>query len=475
MNSIGFWVIYLAAFVLVVYQVFTVPITHDETRTILYTAQKNGFWDIMMYPDAIPNNHILNTLLTKLSVTIFGVEQWSARLPSMLSFFVYAYAVYRILTRVLTKRSMIFLPAAALFVANPYFLDFFSVSRGYALGASFCLLSVSYFLQGYRDRTMKFVRYGLIAAITSVYASFTLIVFWLAVSVLYFIFSLLNRKDRMKELLFLGIVNVGFIGLIAVPLYKIQSTEQLVFWTSNGFYEETLISTLFNATANSRVFVDRYLLSYFVIAVGLLALIYSLRKLIAQGWNESLKSPLVVITSILTTTILINIAQTWILRTPNLNGRTALFFFPMFVTLVISMREMIVLYSPKWLKILVTGLLWLIIIQHVSTTIRPHEIREWWYDRNNLKVINYIGANREGSDISLKTDWLFHPSFHFYENIEGYNWLKLDEYEKDISSNTDADYYYLFAKDYGVVKDSFEIVLNFEEAYLTRRISNKKP
>ena len=74
-----------AIFVLILIKVFpfSVPITHDETATTVHYVHYNA-WEIMMFPDNWPNNHILNTLLVKYSIALFGAHSWSVRLPNLL-------------------------------------------------------------------------------------------------------------------------------------------------------------------------------------------------------------------------------------------------------------------------------------------------------------------------------------------------------------------------------------------------------
>jgi 4-amino-4-deoxy-L-arabinose transferase-like glycosyltransferase len=99
----GFWASYGFVFSLICYKSFTVPITHDEAWTVLRYLDESA-WDIMMYPDSWPNNHILNTLLAKASAGIFGVHDWSVRLPNLLFYWFFAVGVFRFLKLVCKDR-----------------------------------------------------------------------------------------------------------------------------------------------------------------------------------------------------------------------------------------------------------------------------------------------------------------------------------------------------------------------------------
>jgi len=73
-------------FLLILYKVVHIPILKDEWETPVKYID-HSVWEIMMYTSNSPNNHILNTLLVKLFVFLFGSkEQLILRLPNLLSF-----------------------------------------------------------------------------------------------------------------------------------------------------------------------------------------------------------------------------------------------------------------------------------------------------------------------------------------------------------------------------------------------------
>lgn len=132
----------LTVFLAIVYKIYHLPITHDESWTITrYTPY--SIWEIMMYPDSWPNNHILNTILTKLSATILGYSHFSVRLPNLLAFVIYAYSAWKISWLLSNKKKeLLFISGVILFFANPYFIEYFGLCRGYGLSNAFLLLSV---------------------------------------------------------------------------------------------------------------------------------------------------------------------------------------------------------------------------------------------------------------------------------------------------------------------------------------------
>ena len=78
-----------------VYRAVTQSIVHDEAYTFALYLTRDTRW---IFKDYDPNNHFLNTLLMKASVWLFGVEEWSLRVPALAGAGLYFAAVYRLCT-----------------------------------------------------------------------------------------------------------------------------------------------------------------------------------------------------------------------------------------------------------------------------------------------------------------------------------------------------------------------------------------
>ncbi|MBK7870599.1 MAG: hypothetical protein IPJ74_07920 [Saprospiraceae bacterium] len=247
----------LIAWALIIYKAFAIPITHDELSTILHYYTYN-VWEIMMYPDPWPGNHILNTLLTKLSMNIFGQEQWAARLPNMLSFALYFYAAYHICLQLFKNHLLPFLGCLAFFIFNPFLLDFFSLCRGYGMSNALMLCSAMFLLKGFVTQQWRAVWWGFAFSILASYANFTLLIYWCAVTAMIAIFAwndYLNHKNTKQFFTKIGIlagIDLIYLLLIYTPIHKMQSTDQFVYWQSNGFFRDTIISLIENSRYGSK-------------------------------------------------------------------------------------------------------------------------------------------------------------------------------------------------------------------------------
>ena len=120
----------LAALVVVnLYRAWTQSITYDEAVT--YDAFVVGPMS-HAFTGYNANNHVLFTILAKVTTGAVGTSELGLRLTSVVAGAVYFVAVF-FLCRLLFGSAMIFSMAVAGLALNPLVLDFFSAARGYGL------------------------------------------------------------------------------------------------------------------------------------------------------------------------------------------------------------------------------------------------------------------------------------------------------------------------------------------------------
>ena len=140
--------VFLGALWLVcLYRAITQSIVHDEALTFGLYIQAPAA-QIFRFFDA--NHHFLNTLLMKLSVSLFGLSEWSMRLPALLGAALYFAGVYRICAREF-KRNSACADAAALLSLNPIVLDFMVAARGYGMALACLMWALAILLEFLRD------------------------------------------------------------------------------------------------------------------------------------------------------------------------------------------------------------------------------------------------------------------------------------------------------------------------------------
>lgn len=465
-NLYGFITFFGILFLVILYKVINLPITIDEVPTVWFYS-KYSFWEIMMYPDNIPNNHILNTMLAKLSMMIFGKEQWAVRLPSLLSFIVFGFGVFRILKLVLKPTSYFFLPAAILFI-NPYLLDFFGLCRGYAISTTMVTLTVGFMIEGFMRKKPMLIWLSLLTSILASYSNFSALVFWVATTaIIWFYFFVESKKDwkkLIKPTIILFFISVAYLALIITPIIKMQSTNEFQYWTSRGFYSETIKSLIVDWWYDSKILssVSLDLWAILLIIIVLFSIFYFLRNLIKTKFSvQSFYQPIFVTTAILLLPALVSIIQSIILKTPNLNGRTAMFFFPLISSVFAITFSLIPEFKKQWIHKSLAAFAIVILVINLTSRVSLKHVKEFYFDQNTLEVINYIKEKSDGKPISLKTSWFFNPSFYFYTYTEKAPWIDLQAFDYNIDITTLSEYYYIWAEDYKQLEPRFEIVYKF--------------
>ena len=125
-------------FVLNIYRAATQSITIDEAFTWSSFASQPMAGLFAPYN---VNNHVLNSLLIRLSVTLFGLSEFALRLPSVLAGGLYLASTWRI-AALLFGRGPWALATAALLSLDPLLLDHLSAARGYGESLAFWLAAV---------------------------------------------------------------------------------------------------------------------------------------------------------------------------------------------------------------------------------------------------------------------------------------------------------------------------------------------
>jgi len=457
----------LAAWSLIIYKALAIPVTHDEVATMLHYLNF-GTWEIMMYPDPLPNNHILNTLLAKYSMAIFGVEQWSARLPNVLFFLLYTYAAFKICKMLFERETLLFLGGFAIFLFNPFLLDFFSLCRGYGMSNALLLASAMLCLRGFLHQRERALWASLAVAVLSAYANFTALIFWCAVNgmlLFNWLHAYAKEQDRKAFFTKIGIqlgAALAFGALIYPPIRKMQSTNQFIYWQSNSFFQDTIVSLVENTRYGSVVLhiPNTYwallvTLSFFV-AIG-----YLLYYWHRTSRRTIFTMPLFVAIALLGLTVLTDILQTVLLKTPNLTTRTALLYYPLFVLLIISALQHFHLLQPR-ISRAIGGAMIVLSLWHMSRTVTLDQVREWWYDENTFQVQEKLRRAALGGRVSLQTNWHFHRSFDFYAQNGETPWIELLDYSKEIDTTAQAEFYYIFDSDWAQLQDQYEIIVEYD-------------
>jgi uncharacterized membrane protein len=149
----------VALWAVCVYRAVTQSIVHDEALTYqLYLVRPCP----EMFRVFSANHHFLNTLLMYLCGNLFGISEWSLRLPALAGAALYFAAVYRIAHQEFGT-GYTFLLAVVLLTLHPLTLDFMVAARGYGIALALWMWSLA-LLTAYLEHPKTRTRSQLIAA-----------------------------------------------------------------------------------------------------------------------------------------------------------------------------------------------------------------------------------------------------------------------------------------------------------------------
>lgn len=446
------------------------PLTHDEGNTI-YMSQ-NPIWDIITYKDPVPNNHILNTLLIKLNIAIFGDHLLVARAHNVLSFLLLLIFSYKLL-HLWNIHPWLKILGFVLVLFQPYLLDFFAVTRGYGLSIAFMVTSLYYLAKHLaRNDTKSLIQcFGWMSV--AVYANFTILNVYVP---LFFVLCLhiYNTYYKEQRSLFYWqmfyIIGIGtFLILLSIlPIYRMTSTNQFVFWGSKGFLIDTwypLMTALKSGVDYGSITPHAW--GNYVLLIFTLSMIGAWT---IQYRDKNSDKNFTYFSFLLYGIIGYNLLQYYVLNVPFLNARTALFLLPL-VSFVFVYQLEIVRSKLSNMVLAFTSVAILIMSYHILSGAKVYANYEWYFDKHTYKVIEDLKSISEesGGKITLNCNWLFYPSLDYHVPRMAKEYIDLAPWGLKIDVDTIYQYYYA---DYGEIQyleGRYEKIKDYNGSALMRR------
>lgn len=246
------------AFSYVIIRGFTVGITHDEALT----------YKIIQGDEVLrgtANHHWLNTQLSWLTSRLFGAKEFALRLPNILSFFVFAFFLFRI-SKDFLKSPFAQIALLLLLCGNPFILDFFSLCRGYGLSIAFVTASLFYLFRIVQLQSeAKPVAYFLAAlfSILALSANLNTLNYFLISQALVFLFLVLFKPGKWIPILGILVVFSGMTLYFSLEqLFFLKDHNELYFGTGdlNTATDNLINSSFYLINGFSQVIILRYLL-----------------------------------------------------------------------------------------------------------------------------------------------------------------------------------------------------------------------
>lgn len=440
------------------------PITIDEGGTY-YNAVPRSFWDIVTYVDPSPNNHILNTLLIKFFVAIFGMHSLVLRLPNILAFVLYYFIIVSWMKR-LGKDTLFVVFGIIVFTCNPYLLDFFALARGYALSIAFMFTSMYLVFLYFNSKNIKWIYYAFFAAVLAAYSNFTTLNFYISLLILCGIVLLQENWNKPVKILFKHyIVLIGISGLLVIlcywPLHQITSTGQLRYWSSNGFYNDTFIPLISAMQYGRNWFgqLDIRLFSLFIILLLMIVALFVFIKALKKRFNFS-SDYFVFSFFVFIGVIVVILLQFYVFGTPFLNARGANFLYVLFIIPFVFCINII--YSKYYKrKYFVIGPFILLGAYHFINSINFYNCREWWFDGDTKHVLSYLETKHTDEEITLNTAWVYNTSFQFHIEEDEKSNIKLAPYHQELWPDSNYLYYYCERAQVVELEKNYSEVISF--------------
>lgn len=447
---------------------FTVSVTHDEALT--YQMYVSGsYTEILDHPALTINNHFLNSLFAKLCIDIFGDHLFVLRLPNIIAQIVYlSFSLH--LSRRLFRRPFMMVACFLLLQFNPFLFDFWGLSRGYGLAVASVTGSAYFLLKYAEDNKAAAIIWSVFFLVCGVYSSLSVLNYAMGVYAVMGCLVLTKRNVKTtKTVLITGISSAIVLFLLLYkPISVLMSKNEFIYGGENGFIRDTvgsLITESFYLSENNGMVYGAAIL---VALTAWFCLLWWIRRFAGQ---RTLGAG-AILSLLLFVPVLSSVVQYFVLDTKFLMDRTALFYFPLYILLLMYTMSKVSGQYQVAIRSLSVGLLILFGVNFVAHA-SLHSTRTWAYDKNTPWLLKHMIAHKKNAGkIKIYMDWMYTPTFRYYiprnypgrfDYIEGQNEVAFGKEE--------YDFYLVRAWELQKIPDIYikDTVFNNEQFYLYER------
>jgi 4-amino-4-deoxy-L-arabinose transferase-like glycosyltransferase len=389
--GLGVWILYRAVHL---------SFTHDESLSYLTFHDKSLgdlFLNFSCWQSA--NNHILNTILFKASISLFGLSDFAMRLPNLLAFLGSFYIAYKITQQHLTNPFSKMVLLAVLFL-NPYVIDFYSLCRGYGLSMFFQLSSIYFLLTYLKWNKKSSLHYSFICLGLATLSLFTNAILFPVFGLSLWIIRYKNLRSA-KELILAPLV-WGLVTLVLIwkPIGFLRQKDEFKYGATNlwesfqSFIKGTLDEQGYLLDADATLLV---VLLCFLVSLAFSHFILLKSKTTYRFFPIAFILLLGLLHIALAADVLLPVVRKTTLYVPLI---ACLFSF--------SVNQI----KMKAFSKTVIGLILILISAHFISTTKSYQTIEWKYDRLTKDYI--FRLKEENRNFILQTYWKFHPTSEYY-------------------------------------------------------------
>ena len=400
----------IAIFLLSVWRAATLSITIDEAYTYNEFVSQ-GFYGIFELYDA--NNHVLHSALAWLSTSVFGLSEFSLRIPALLGTALYLYCLLQLIERIFFAghrwlRTLVY----AVMICNPLTLDLLCAARGYSLALgffAFALWRLVCYLERHQSRDLWWTSLALGLSTASNLAFLFAVIAALCVALCVVMKSGLLRRDLKSAMLPVAVVAIAVLGL---PLSKADGNH--FYWGATDIPESlrtTTIPFFQHHPVDPGPFGSAKVLGRFqrrFVPVAMLILLFATVHWLLSGERQ----PLTLVASIFAVTLF----GYWLAHVrfgvPYPSERTGLplvFFF--FLTFGGAVSYLI---RYRWAAALIavpSALIFAAMLIQFAQQTDPRYLWAWHTDRDDRRIADIL---RGRGVKTASIHWTLQPSMEFY-------------------------------------------------------------
>lgn len=309
-----------------------VPFTFDESATFFHFVHKGKFWYFNSLPDA--NNHLVNSLLTWVSYSVFGSSKIALRLPNLLSLPIYLYFVFRI--SLFLKNDLIRWIWQIVFLSIHFFLEFFALSRGYGLSMAFLMGALHYSLVFVRDGSTSQLIYISIWLFLMQFSNQSTLVLIIAI-VLYQILTIYNNNIstniNKRQFLLILVLQVVPLAFSSYYMFYMSNNGSLYYGDNSGFWNLT-VQSLIQLVSGKKMHIYSAITGAYI-----LLLLLGLAGIVKKDGLSTLKEPSLLMPIILILTVIGVVLLSELFKINDPEDRVAMYFVPLFVGSVLMLMD----------------------------------------------------------------------------------------------------------------------------------------
>ena len=434
-------VIGFLSFFLILYRSIILSITYDEVWT--YHLSSQSIYQICYAPEnfSSANNHVLNSILIKPFIHLFGHKEWVLRLPNVLCFgFFYVGLVW--LMQTLTKQNFIRLVGIIALCSLNYVLDFFSLSRGYGLALGFEMVSLAAIMHYFTYPSSRYLATSYLFASLAILSNFTWINFYVSlwfVMNIHWIFLEKGLKVGILDLIKLNWIPFLLAILMTILCFKpiaMLRTQDEFRWGANGWFDS--FHTFAKNFAYSDTFWVAILLQALMLALVVWAGVLFYKNSIKQA---SVISGFSFLFMLLLTIVFVTIVQRNFFNIKYMDGRKAIMYYPIFLGLGVAMLDFY--YKKNSELVLKLGAsISVIFIVHFALVMRLDTVREWYFDAYTKEVCKEI--YRQNNQAKVAMEKKYKSAADYYNHYVYGNSMQFFLLENEKANSTsNVDFYYI--------------------------------